>query len=191
MLFSHWAPGEPRNNHAKKCSIWRFCWKANVDDLDPVKSLIDEKWYSMRCGHDNNNALVCQRKRLPPIESLVYSEDFDSKSSDITTKGSFGELLSQESKERQVLTSMSSPVASGYLQGEWEDIRGTSVRGFVSGYTITFNSSFEQRDLLELLRPLFHVCETGQNQDQDQDQNLNIPQGVPLSWVCDGKRDCS
>ena len=180
LLFSHWAPGEPRNNHLKRCASWSFFWNN--------QTLIDEKWNSVECDRDDIYALVCERKRLPPNKSLEYTKDAHSSGSSISTKGSFGELLIQGSQEWRVLTSMSSIVTSGYLHSQWEDIQGTSVRGLVSGGNTTFYSRSELRDLLELLRPMIHVCEN--DQSQDLGKQFNKPQSVPLSLVCDGKKDC-
>ena len=181
LLFSHWAPGEPRYKTAKRCAAWEF-----KDYGDKLK---DTKWHSVGC-YKNYSIIACQRETMPGDKSLNYTDYFCSNSSgslNIYTKGSFGELLSQGSKERRVITSLTSTVTSRYLHRQWEYIRGLSVSGLVSGDSITFNSNSEQRDLLELLRPMFHECEN----DHNQDQKSSKPHGVPLSWVCDGKKDCA
>ena len=181
LLFSHWAPGEPRYKTAKRCAVWEFKYYG--------KKLEDAKWHSVGCDK-NYRFIVCQRETMPQDESLNYTDYFYSNGSgslNIYTKGSFGELLSQGSKERRLITSLTSTVTSRYLHRQWEYIRGLSVSGLVSGDSITFNSNSEQRDLLELLRPMFHECEN----DHNQDQKSSKPHGVPLSWVCDGKKDCA
>ena len=190
LLFSHWAPGQPRYKTAKRCAVWKILiGMVRKFQEDTFFGMNDQKWYSE--GFDvKTNIIACQRERLSRDVSLNHTEDFSNDSSNslnISTKGSFGELLSQGSKERRVITSLTSTVTSRYLHRQWEYILGLSVNGLVSGDSITFNSNSEQRDLLELLRPMFHECEN----DHNQDQKSSKPHGVPLSWVCDGKKDCA
>ena len=75
---------------------------------------------------------------------------------------------------------MSTLVASGYLHRVRDELQRVKILSLVTDDLLTLTTDTELSDLLEQLHVLFYSCG-----DKDKDQT-----GVPLSQVCDGKRDC-
>ena len=94
--------------------------------------------------------------------------------------------ITESIKRTDNVISMATTVASEYLRRPWVDTLGMAMLGLVSGETVTLTSELEQLDLLEQLRPLYHLC----NLEDDDDLSRLFPPGVPMSQVCDGNKDC-
>ena len=219
LLFSHWAYGEPKHTYARKqCVIWSFELTRRKKKLTGRRKdagrqerkkltgrkktltgrtekrtrrrkrltvrektltgmknmmLLDKGWHSVGCGAGTANIVVCSEKRRPNHRVLNYT--YDTPRLDLTSKGSFGvnEALGYS-------FSWSAAVASGYVLAE------VNIRGLVSADKMTLTLEADVHDLLEQLRPLFHPCDDGQTKPVS-----SHPSGVPLSLVCDGKRDCA
>ena len=176
LLFSHWAPGEPRDISTKKCVRWDF--------VPNGTSWIDRKWHSTECVTKPLQFGLCQQNIPPVDQKLYYTYDFAIKNTGLLVKSHTGQLLSDETKQRGEFVSMSVTVASGYLHRPLGDLHGHRILGLVSKDILVLKSKSDHSDLLEQLSPLFHQC------GDDQDDQVHHPWGVPLSLVCDGKMDC-
>ena len=176
LLFSHWAAGEPRNIFNKICVRWRF-------EYDGHK-WVDRKWHTSSCKVDALTIIttLCEQRLPPSDKALVYTHDHDGQSSDLTLKRMLGRQIFYKTKGRRVLVSMSSALSSGYLYKNWTALHEMDILVLVSDDLATLTPG--HRYLLEQLRFMFHKCE------YDQDSLSDQPWGVPLSLVCDGKRDC-
>ncbi|KAK3691942.1 hypothetical protein RRG08_021867 [Elysia crispata] len=100
LLFSHWAPGEPRDRSSKRCVRWRFVQSKNTGEW------LDEKWHSVGCGAVTAHVVICRQKKQPRNKSLTYTPDFNTSVADALRKGSFGQLASDN--DRAVPTSATS-----------------------------------------------------------------------------------
>ena len=168
LLYSHWAQGEPRDRTSKKCVRWRFKHIGT--------HLRDMKWHSVGCGPETGHIILCGRPWYDRIRSVKRRFN----GPNFSVKSRFGQLIRKKIKNKAEIASMLSIFASGYLQRRWNELRGVTISGLVSGEEVTLTSSAAFHELLEQLRPLFHPC--GEKEDDRR--------GVPLSHVCDGKRDC-
>ena len=176
LLFSHWAPGEPKNISNKICVRWRF-------EYDGHK-WIDRKWHTSSCKVDawTNITTLCEQRLPPSDKALVYTHEHDGQSLDLTLKRMLGRQIFYKTKGRRVLVSMSTALSSGYLYKNWTALHEMDILVLVSDDLATLTPG--HRYLLEKLRFMYHKCE------YDQDNSSDQPWGVPLSLVCDGKRDC-
>ena len=174
LLFSHWAPGEPRDIATKKCVSWEFAYLQNGN-------IVDKKWHSSRCDSYNISPVLCHQNLPARNKTLNYSPYFAINSKDIMPRGNLGQVIIQDSTKRRGFVSMSVTVASGYLHRPWGDLHRLKIVGLVANDSLVLKSRSDHQDLLEQLSILFHRCEVGQDQQT---------WGVPLSMVCDGKTDC-
>ena len=177
LLFSHWAPGEPKNISSKICVRWRFKYDGH--------KWIDKKWHTSNCTVDRLTTIttLCEQRVPPTDKALVYTHDFDDQSASLTLKRMLGPQIFGTRKGRGIVISMSAALSSGYLYKHWTELHGMDILVLVSGGLVTLTP--EHRYLLGQLRSMFQPCEYDQDDPSDQ------PWGVPLSLVCDGKRDCN
>ena len=176
LLFSHWAPGEPRFSSSKNCVHWKFEYSNG--------KWVDKKWYRSDCNHKGKFvAKLCEKDSPARTRKLFYTSEHDLKIRDFLDSGLFGKLYRDEikMKQRGLVVSISATMASGYLQKRRLGLYRLKIQEPNGPF---FLSKSYQNNKLEQLRPLFHQC--GNNKD-DQ---FHHPWGVPLSLVCDGKIDC-
>ena len=178
LLFSHWAPGEPRDRSFKRCARWTFVQSNNTGPW------LDEKWHSVGCGAVTAHVIICRRKKKPRNKGLTYTPDFNTSVSDILRKGCFGQLASDNLRQNGVVFSLSALIASGYLRRQIDEGNTVRIFGLIAEHNVTFTSRTEQYQLLRHLFSLSHSCG-----DQPQ-ARTSYPTAVPLSMVCDGKTDC-
>ena len=176
LLFSHWAPGEPRNTSTNKCVLWKFD-RGN-------RTLVDSKWHSTNCEPKVRSAILCQENTPPYDTKLNYTTNSSISNTEALVKSHTGQLFTDKTKRWRELVSMSVTVASGYFHRPLGDLHGLRILGLVTKDILVLNSKSDHSDLIEQLSPLFHQC------GDDQDDQVHYPWGVPLSLVCDGKMDC-
>ena len=154
------------------------------------KHWIDKMWHSAGCGDDTAHVIVCHQRIASPADidiTLEYNFDPGIATLDFIKKGSMSiGRITESIKRTDNVISMATTVASEYLRRPWVDTLGMAMLGLVSGETVTLTSELEQLDLLEQLRPLYHLC----NLEDDDDLSRLFPPGVPMSQVCDGNKDC-
>ena len=179
LLYSHWAPGEPRAIAVRKCMIWKFTRNISKGVW------IDRGWYAAGCGEKNANLIICDR-RVPPKDrslKLVVRKE-ETVLSSIIEKGALCEVIVDKRKKTSFVMSTSLAVASGFLYDNIFDSRNLIIQGLVQGMPLTLPLSLSQKESLKRrLMPMFHPC-------KDEEESQWHFRGVPLSLVCDGKKDC-
>ena len=83
LLFSRWAPGEPRNTTSKKCVRWS------------ITQYGDNKWYSVGCGEETTNVILCGEDVPPHNIRMYFNTDSNANISEVFTRGSFGQVISK------------------------------------------------------------------------------------------------
>ena len=148
LLFSHWAPGEPRDRSSKRCVRWRFVQSKNTGEW------LDEKWHSVGCGAVTAHVVICRQKKQPRNKSLTYTPDFNTSVADALRKGSFGQLASDNVTHNGVVFSLSALIASGYLHRQIDEGNTVVIFGLIAEHNWTLISRTEQYQLLRHLLSL-------------------------------------
>ena len=166
---------EPRDMSTLRCAYWKFTFHRD--------HWVDEKWHTAKCDVERKTVL-CQENIPAREKALRYTSKLLINNTEVLAKGYIGQLYMDGTREKGVFVSMSAAIASGYLHGRWGDLHGLKIPELVSYGSLGLISMSDHHDLVEQLRPLFHQC------NENKETNSHHPWGVPLSFVCDGKRDC-